>query len=431
MCYAIPGKVIEVKERKVVVDYFGERRTAFNEFENLKIGDYIYAQGGFVIDRILEEEAVKILEFWKETFFKLREADLRISKIEDGRSVSKKTKIILDKALEGFKLKREEVLYLLNLEDEIDKEYLYKVANYIRYKFHKNACCVHGIIEISNYCSCDCLYCGIRRSNKDLNRYRMTEEEILRHLDLMINKYGFKAIVIQSGEDSYYDVERLSSLIKEIKKKFNLLLFISINEVGEEGLRKFYEAGVRGLLLRFETINKELYERFHPEGSFEERVNDIKKAKEIGFLLLTGGLIGLPGESLQDIAEDIFFATRLNPEMYTFGPFLPASDTPLSNFEKPDLEIVLKVTAILRLLNPEGKIVSTTAVETLSPQEGRTRAFLAGANSLMLNLTPEHYKTLYRIYPNRIHENESIEYQIEKAIKDLQDLGRAPTDLGV
>jgi len=431
MCYAIPGKVIGFKDRKVVVDYFGEEKTAYNEFEDLKVGDYIYAQGGFVINKIDEKEAINILEFWKETFFKLREADLRISHLNDRDSATKKTKIVLDKALEGIKLKKEEVLYLLKLEDEKDKEYLYKVANFLRQKFHKNACCVHGILEFSNYCVCDCLYCGIRRSNIHLKRYRMDESEILRHLDTVINGYGFKALVLQSGEDSDFGIDRIVELVKQIKERFNVLLFISINEMGENNLKRIYEAGARGLLLRFETSNVLLYSKFHPEGSLEERINDIIIAKEMGFLVLTGGLLGLPGQTFEDMVEDMFFAVNLKPEMYTFGPFLPSKDTPLADSEKIKLDIILKFTAILRLLDPYGKIVSTTAVETLSPEHGRIKAFLSGANSLMLNVTPEKYKKNYSIYPNRIHEKESIKEQVDKTIKDLQDLGRAPTDLGI
>jgi len=430
MCYAIPGKIVGFKDKKVVVDYFGEKKFAWNEFENLKIGDYIYAQGGFVINKIPEKEALEILEFWKETFFELREKDLRLSSMDNLSPASRKTRIILDKALEGKKLKEEELLYLLNLEDRNDIEYFYKTANFIRQKFHKNACCVHGIIEFSNYCTADCLYCGIRKSNKALNKYRMTEDEIFFTVREAVEKYGFKAIVLQSGEDPYFDVEKLSALIRRIRKAFPLLLFISTSEVGEMGLKEFYKAGARGVLIRFETSNPQLYEKLHNE-KIEQRISEIESAKKLGFLVLTGGLIGIPQQTPEDIINDILFAKSLNPEMYTFGPFLPHPQTPMKNEKKPDLDLVLKTTALIRLHDPYGKIVSTTAVETLSPERGRTAAFMAGANSLMLNLTPMKYKKLYQIYPERIHENETIEFQIQKALSDLKKLGRAPTDLGI
>jgi len=430
MCYAIPGKITGFEGRKVIVDYFGEKRRAYNEFVDVKIGDYIYAQGGFVINKIPAVEAKDILEFWKETFFELRETDLRLSKLEKEGRASKKTILILDKALESRTLKLDELLYLLNLEDKNEIEYLYKVANFIRQKFHKNACCVHGIIEFSNYCSQDCLYCGIRKSNGNLTRYRMEEKELFKIVKEAVSKYGFRAIVLQSGDDPYFDADKLSYVIKKIREENDLLLFISTKEVGVGGLKKFYEAGARGVLIRFETGNAGHYRRLHPGDSLTERLGEIEAAKNLGFLVLTGGLIGLPEQTNEDIINDILLAKKISPEMYTFGPFIPHPQTPLGKNAKPPLDLVLKAMALIRIADPYGKIVSTTAVETLSPKKGRIKGFMAGANSLMLNITPENYKKFYSIYPERIHEKETVSQQIDKALDDLTKLGRAPTDLG-
>jgi len=416
----------------VVVDYFGERRVVRNDFySELNLGDYIYAQGGLVINIIPQDEAEEILEFWKETFFNLREVDLRLSKVIPNVGIPARTSSILDKALEGRKLTYEELLYLLSLEDEKELQYLYKVANFIRQKYHKNACCVHGIIEFSNYCSENCLYCGIRRGNFELKRYRLSENDIVNLVKEAVKKYGFKAIVLQSGEDPYYDVDKLCWVIRHIMEESAVLLFISVGEVGKEGLKKFYAAGARGALIRFETGSPALYSKLHPGDNLEDRLAEITSAKEIGFLVLTGGLIGLPGQTKEDILDDILLAKSIGPEMYTFGPFLPHPQTPLSNEKPPAFEMVLKTLAILRIVDPEGKIVVTTGMETLKPNGGREEGFMAGANSVMLNLTPEKYRRLYQIYPNRIHENDSIDSQIRKAISDLQKLGRAPTDLGI
>ncbi|PIU18731.1 MAG: [FeFe] hydrogenase H-cluster radical SAM maturase HydE [Elusimicrobia bacterium CG08_land_8_20_14_0_20_44_26] len=431
MCYAIPGKITDFDGKKVIVDYFGEKRYAYNEFKEVKKGDYIYAQGGFVINVVPEKEAMEILEFWKESFFKLREVDLRLARLEGSGVAGEKTRIILDKALEGRKIDFEEYLYLLSLEDENDMGYLFKVANFIRQKHHKNACCVHGIIEFSNFCSSDCLYCGIRKSNRTLERYRMSEEEILQTVREAVSVYGFKSIVLQSGEDPHFDADGISFLIRRILKENNLLLFISVGEVGERGLKKFYEAGARGVLIRFETSDKELYSKLHPRDALSYRMAEIRAAGEIGFLVLTGGLVGVPGQKNEDILKDIFAAKKLCPEMYTFGPFLPHPDTPLSQNQPPAVELVLKTIAVLRLADVNGKIVSTTALETLDAEKGRNDGFMAGANSLMLNLTPEKYRGLYNIYPGRIHEKETVKHQIDKAIEDLQKLGRAPTDIGL
>ena len=432
MCYAIPGKVTAFKENKVVVDYFGEERFAYNnEYIKVKVGDYIYAQGGFVIDTVPQKEAIEILEFWKETFFNLRDIDLRLSGLSGKENVLKKTALILDKALEGKNLKFEELLYLFSLKEESELNYLYKVANFIRQKYHKNACCVHGIIEFSNYCIRDCFYCGIRKSNLEIERFRLKEEEILKVVKEAVKNYGFKSLVLQSGEDPYYNVDKLSYLIKKILKENAVLLFISVNEVGEEGLRKFYRAGARGALIRFETGDPFLYKKFHPNDNLEERLAEIEIAKKIGFLVLTGGLIGLPGQNEESILKDILLAKKLEPEMYSFGPFLSHPQTPLKEKESPTASLVLRCLAILRIVDPYGKILVTSALETLKADGGREKGFMAGANSVMLNLTPEKYRLLYQIYPDRIYERVPIDLQIKQVIDDLQKLGRAPTDLGI
>lgn len=430
MCYAIPGRVISIEDKKVTVDYFGEKKWAINEIVGLKVGDYVYAQGGYVIQTVPQKEAVEILETWKELFFELRETDVRLSRRpSEETGVDRSFSLILDKAVEGRELKREELFCLLKTENPAELDLLYKTANFLRQKYHKNSCCVHGIIEFSNYCQNDCLYCGIRKGNKSLSRYRMSEEEILFAVQEAVEKYGFKALVLQSGEDPDYPVERLTRLVKEIKKRFAVLLIISVGELRREGLEKLYEAGARGLLLRFETSNPRLYAKLHSGDQLEDRLKELHDASEIGYLILTGGLIGLPGQTEEDLLNDILLTKRLETEMYTFGPVLP---TPLfDNFEKPKKDLVLKVLAVSRLVDPvRSKIVVTTGFETLEP-EARRLGLLAGASSVMLNVTPLKYRRLYQIYVNRAHQEETIEEQIKTTLELLYSLGRAPTDLGI
>ena len=416
MCYAIPGRVSDLSDKTAIVDYFGEKRKAINEFHDLKIGDYIYAQGGYVIQKVSEKEAVETLETWKELFFDLRETDLRLSRVE--RTGLNK---ILDKAAEGTALNNDELLELIELKDPKEIEQLYKVANFLRQKHLKNACCVHSIIEFSNYCRNDCAYCGIRKS-QDIPRYRMSDEEILSAVDEAVEKYGFKALVLQSGEDPDFSVYRLAQLIEKIKSQHAVLIFISVGEIGKAGLEKLYQAGARGVLLRFETGDPALYSQLHTGDQLEDRLQDIRDAYELGYLVLTGGLIGLPGQTNKDLVHDILLTKDLNAEMYSFGPVLP---------EGPSTELVLKVLAISRLIDPQNaKIVVTTGFETLDPQAPR-KGLLAGANSLMLNVTPLKYRKLYNIYPNRANVEESIEAQIERTKELLFSLGRAPTDLGI
>jgi len=436
MCYAIPGRVLEISGKTAIVDYFGETRKALNEFIDLKVGEFIYAQGGFVISRVPEAEAKEVLDIWREMFFELRKTDLRLSRLEfDDIGVDKSFSVILDKAAERMPLKREELLRLLKTTNRRELNLLFKVANFLREKYLKNACCVHGIIEFSNYCKNDCVYCGIRQSNAALPRYRMTEEELLLAVDEAVNKYGFKAVVLQAGEDPEYSVERLANLITEIKKRFAVLIFISVGEIGKEGLAKLYQAGARGLLLRFETSDPELYTKLHCGDKLQDRLQDIRDAFALGYLILTGGLIGLPGQTEESILDDILLTRELQAEMFTFGPVLPARPVlPVGRQaggpEGPKSELVLKVLAVSRIVDPENaKIVVTTGFETLD-QDARRLGLLAGANSVMINLTPEKYKRLYSIYPDRAHQEESIEKQIKDTVDLLYSLGRAPTDLG-
>jgi len=432
MCYAIPGKVEKIEDRFVTVDYFGEKRRAINELHDLAIGDYIYAQGGFVINKIPLAEAQEILAVWKEEFFHLQEVDLKLSRLDlKKKGVDEKLVRILDKPLVGQPLSQEELLYLLSLNNEHQLQLLYKTANFLRAKHHKNSCCVHGIIEISNYCKRSCAYCGISLQNHSAKRYRMSREEILEAARQAIDEYGFKALVLQSGEDSGYKIEELAEIIQQIKANWPALIFISFGEIGLDGLEVLYKAGARGLLMRFETSNPGIYQELHPGQDLNIRLEHIRKADQIGYLILTGGLIGLPGQTAGDILNDINLAKELNAEMFSFGPFLAHPQTPLAKFPTPSEEDVVRVLAVARLIDPaKAKILVTTALETLS-SASRKEALLAGANSVMLNVTPLQYRPLYSIYPNRAHQSETIESQIQGTISLLKSLGRAPTDLSI
>jgi len=432
MCYAIPGKIEKIEKNTVIVDYFGEKRKAYNELAEINIGDYIYAQGGFVVNKISAAEAQSILAVWKETFFQLQEVDLKLSRLHlADKSTDKKLLEILDKASQSQELSRQELFYLLELKESRQLELLFKTANFLRQKYHKNSCCVHGIIEISNYCRRGCRYCGISYHNKELKRYRLTRDEILDAAKEAVEVYGFKSLVLQSGEDPGYSVDELAEIIRQIKDKFPALIFISFGEIGIAGLEKLYQAGARGLLMRFETSNPKLYQDAHPGMSLESRLEHLRKAYQLGYLILTGSLIGLPGESKEDILNDIFLAKELHAEMFSFGPFIPHPQTPFSGIKPVQAEEVIKVLALARIIdNTHAKILVTTALETLSSLAARS-GLLAGANSLMLNVTPLAYRPFYSIYPDRAHQCEDIKVQIESTVLLLRSLGRAPTDLEV
>jgi len=337
----------------------------------------------------------------------------------------------VDKILENIKPKKEELLYLLDIKDKSSLELIYKTANFLRHKHLKNSCCVHGIIETSNHCLQKCTYCGISAHNKTLPRYRMEPEEIIKVAIEAVTKFGFRALVLQSGEDAFYKVKDLANIIKRIKQEVGVLICISFGEVGLEGLDQLYQAGARAILMRFETSNSKLYEKLHPGRKLETRIAHIRRAREIGYLVMTGSLIGIKGQTNSDIINDIYLTKELDAEMFSFGPFLPHPQTPLAKCSHTDEDNMLKVLAIARFLDPDNaKILVTTAFETLSSQ-ARKRGLIAGANSVMLNVTPLTYRGQYAIYPNRAHDHDQIDAQISDTVNFLRSLGRAPTDLGI
>jgi len=399
MCYAIPGKVLDLDGKTATIEYFNEQKKAYTDLTEVKLGDYVYAQGGFIISTIPETEALDILKDWQELFFKLQETDKKLSN-------SPKTS--------------------------------YERANSIRHKYQGNSCCIHGILEFSNYCKNNCYYCGIRADNDNVTRYRLTPDEIYSSIDYAVNKLGFKALVLQSGEDYWYDDDKIYEIVKTIRERFPILIFMSIGERSPELYQRLYDVGARGALIRFETCNEKLFTEYKPESSFEGRLELIRKLRAMGYLIITGFLVGLPGQNSRDIIKDIKLTSSLaaNPAveeagMFSFGPFIPHPQTPLKDAKLPKLSQILDVIAKARLMYPESKILVTTALETLDKENGAKEALMAGANSLMINITPVKYRKLYEIYPNRAGTEDDIQERIATVLKLLYSLGRAPTDLGI
>jgi biotin synthase len=259
----------------------------------------------------------------------------------------------------------------------------------------------------------------------------MTVEEIVSVANAAANQLGFKALVLQSGEDPWFTEEKLIEIVVKIREKCSVLLFLSLGEQPFSTYKKLYEAGARGVLLRFETSNPGLYAQMRPGKTLADRLNLLKLLRELGYLVATGSIIGLPGTTEQDYLNDITTAKELSPEMYSFGPLVPHPSTPLSGQPTVKMETLLEVIARCRIADPQGKIVVTTAFETLYGEEGRKQGLMAGANSLMLNVTPLHHRKLYAIYPNRAGIDKAIKEQIDETLELLYSLGRAPTDLGL
>lgn len=303
-------------------------------------------------------------------------------------------------------LTKEEIVFLLSSED-LEKEALFREAEIARKTYIRDFICVHGIIEFSNYCRNNCNYCGLRRDNNLIRRYRMDTEEIIRTAVSAVNDKGYKLLVLQSGEDLYYTGDRLSGIIKKIKTLCRVFIFISIGDRDFETYKRMREAGASGVLYRFETSNPILFNRIHDK-NFTKRFEHLNFFKKLGYFVATGSLIGLPGQSIEDLAEDLLTLKKLNVNMISSGPFIPCEGTPFFDETAASIDMSLKVISIARLMMKKARIPVVTALETIDQEKGRRFAMRAGANALMFNLTPEKYFNDYKIYPNRFVERESM-----------------------
>jgi biotin synthase len=287
-------------------------------------------------------------------------------------------------------------------------ETLYAEANSIRKEKIEDFVCIHGIIEFSNYCKNNCLYCGIRKDNKESKRYRMKENEIIETAKDAVENEGYKLLVLQSGEDDYYSDKMLIDLVKKIKSQMKVFIFLSVGERSEIFYKNAWKVGATGSLIRFETSNRKLYAKMRPEHKLNDRIQSIKYQQKLGYYVVSGSLVGLPGQTISDIADDLLMIKKLGIPMISAGPWLPAKGTPLVSYKECQIELFLKYIAVARFMMPEIKIPVTTALETLDPENGRHRGLLAGANALMFNLTPERYAGKYSIYDNKYREREKV-----------------------
>lgn len=304
---------------------------------------------------------------------------------------------LIEKAKATHNLDKNEILELLQ-NDDINEE-LFKAADETRQKYLGDYVHLRGLIEFTNICKRNCMYCGLRRDNKNLERYRLTQEEILDFAKKAVS-YGYKTLVLQGGEDDYFTVEKMSTIVKEIKK-LGVALTLSLGEKTYDEYKAFKEAGADRYLIRIETTDKKLYEDMDPNMSFEERLNCLKNLRDLGYEVGSGILVGLPNQTLESIANDILFFKEINADMIGIGPFIPNEDTPLKDAQGGSLTLALKAMALTRLILPDINIPATTAMESLAPN-GRIIALQSGANVVMPNVTEGEYRKLYALYPGKI-----------------------------
>lgn len=280
--------------------------------------------------------------------------------------------------------------------------YLFELARKERHLHYGHDVYVRGLIEFTNYCRNDCLYCGIRKSNPHVSRYRLSEEHILDCCRIGYD-LGFRTFVLQGGEDGYYTRERMVHVIESIRSRHpDCAITLSIGEKSREDYQAFYEAGANRYLLRHETFNANHYSRLHPPSlSAAARQKCLWDLKDIGYQTGTGFMVGSPYQTPQDLAEDMLFIRELNPQMVGIGPFIPHHDTPFSNEAAGTLELTLFMLGLLRLMLPKVLLPSTTALGTIDPK-GRELGILAGANVVMPNLSPTGVRKDYALYDNKI-----------------------------
>lgn len=331
-------------------------------------------------------------------------------------------------------LAREEYQYLIENRSADAAVFLAEYAVRARREIYGNAVFVRGLIEIGNICKNDCLYCGIRRSNRSCDRYRLTEEQILACADEGY-QLGFRTFVLQGGEDAYFSDEVMCGMIRQLKSAHpDCAVTLSLGERSFESYAALREAGADRYLLRHETADRAHYERLHPpEMSFDNRIRCLDDLRALGYRVGCGFMVGSPFQTSRELAEDLKFIENFKPDMCGIGPFVPHHDTPFKDEPPGTLELTCFLLSIIRLIYPPVLLPATTALGTIAP-DGRERGILAGANVVMPNLSPDSVRKKYELYDNKIctgdesaqcrscleHRMDSIGYEIVTDIGDIR-----------
>lgn len=310
-------------------------------------------------------------------------------------------------------LSLKEVKELLSGKDD---KWLFSEAGRIKERVFGKSVFMRGVIEFSNYCHDNCLYCGLRCENRKLERYRIPFEKILQVTEIGYFE-GLRTIVLQSGNDYFYKKNKISKLIREILSRVDVVVTLSLGERSYEDLAEWREAGAERYLIKVETFDPELYRKYRPGRSLEERIKMIYWLKELGYEAGSGIIVGLPGQSIESLAMDLMRLTELELEMIAVGPFIPHPNTPLGNYPAGSPLITLRCIAILRILNPYANIPSTSALASINDYsefseslkdllgltflDWRAAGLLVGANVLMPSITPSDVRVLYNIYPGK------------------------------
>ncbi|MBQ3128495.1 MAG: [Clostridia bacterium] len=296
-------------------------------------------------------------------------------------------------------------------------------ADKIRREIYGNAVFIRGLIEVSNICKNDCLYCGIRRSNRNCDRYRLTKAEILECCDEGYG-LGFRTFVMQGGEDAYFSDSVLCDIVRAIKERYpDCAVTLSMGEKSEESYQKLFDAGADRYLLRHETADSEHYAMLHPEEmSFETRMNCLKALRKIGFQTGCGFMVGSPYQTTAMLAKDLKFIEEFKPDMCGIGPFIPHKDTPFADKAGGSAELTCYLLSIIRLIHPPVLLPSTTALGTID-ENGREKGIMAGANVVMPNLSPKSVRKKYELYNNKLSDGDESAQCKESLNERIKKIG--------
>jgi biotin synthase len=342
-------------------------------------------------------------------------------------------------------LRIEDILHRLRLEQGAELDALWREADAVRKERVGDAVHLRGLIEFSNECARNCLYCGLRAANRNVQRFRLSCEQVLQ-CAARARDLGYGTVVLQAGEDGGLDPDWLARVVRDIKEEIGLAVTLSVGEWGEKQLAIWREAGADRYLLRFETSNRALFDRIHPprpHAARFDRIAQLRILRRLGYEVGSGVMVGVPGQSYDDLARDILLFRDLDLDMIGVGPFVPHPDTPLGRYPErmslpdgeqvPNTELMAyKTFAIARLTCPNANIPATTAVATLNPSQGYELALSRGANVVMPNVSPLDTKINYEIYPNKAGSRVDP-YDNDAAIKQRilalgRTLGTGPGD---
>ena len=309
---------------------------------------------------------------------------------------------LINKLEKNRSLTVEEYRYLINNRNKEYASMLSEKAVEVRKSIYGNDVFVRGLIEISNICKNDCLYCGIRGGNKNCERFRLTKEQILSCCE---NGYslGFRTFVMQGGEDMYFSDDVVCDIISEIKARYpDCAVTLSLGERSFESYKRLFDAGADRYLLRHETADKAHYEKLHPDNlSFDNRMKCLENLKKIGFQTGCGFMVGSPFQTSEHLAKDLKFIEEFKPEMCGIGPFIPHKDTVFCDYPAGTVELTCYLLSIIRLISPSILLPATTALGSIDPV-GREKGILAGANVVMPNLSPLDTRAKYSLYNNKL-----------------------------